>query len=453
MSLLNDFLQYIRDQKLLSGEEKKTLLAVSGGVDSVVLGHLFKEAGLRFAVAHCNFGLRGADSDADAAFVRALAKEWSVPYMEKRFDTLEFVREQGVSTQMAARELRYKWFGSLAAEHDFGQVATAHHLNDSVETALFNLARGSGWKGLSGMAPKKSMEKMNPPFTLIRPLLFARKETLLHFAETMALSWREDRSNETDVYSRNFVRHHILPLFEQINPDFLHTVSQNMSGIKQDGENLEFLLNHFLNISETGGIRKLEKKKIEQLPHPARALYAWMRPFGFDFEQVRQVAGNLQQIGMEWQSETGIRLLVERDCLLVQAVSTHTTEEQVQIYPDDLMLRLPGGGSLFQTSFHNGEMMPDGKVAVVVDADKLIFPLVLRHWQPGDVFQPFGMGGKRQKLQDFFTNQKISRWEKAQVWVLINGNGEIIWVLGWRLDERYGIHSKTKNAKKIHWIK
>lgn len=451
MTLTQHFHQYIREHFLLTGNEGKTLLAISGGVDSVVMGHLFVAAGLPFAVAHCNFDLRGADSDADAEFVRALAGNWNVSYFEKKFRTLEYARQQRISTQMAARTLRYAWFASLVAEHDFGQVATAHHLNDSVETALFNFARGGGWKGLGGMAPKKRMEEMNPPFTLIRPLLFARKETLLHFAETMDLPWREDRSNETDAYSRNFVRHHILPLFEQINPDFLHTASHNMSGMMQDVENLEFLLNHFLDTPETGGIRKLEKKKIEQLPHPARALYAWMRPFGFDAEQVRQVAGNLQQIGMEWQSETGIRLLVERDCLLVQAVSTHTTEEQVQIYPDDLMLRLPGGGSLFQTSFHAGEMMPDGKVAVVVDADKLIFPLVLRHWQPGDVFQPFGMGGKRQKLQDFFTNQKISRWEKAQVWVLINGNGEIIWVLGWRLDERYGIFAETKNGLKISW--
>jgi tRNA(Ile)-lysidine synthase len=452
MLLLQEFQQYILNQNLLTTDAETTLLAVSGGVDSVVLAHLFRESGLPFAIAHCNYGLRGDDSDADEALVVSMAEKWGVVFHVKRFETSAYAAGNGISIQMAARDLRYGWLGEVVQEQGYAQVATAHHLNDSVETALFNFARGTGLKGLSGLAPRRLMEAWGAAFTLVRPLLFARKADLLQYAHERRLEWREDRSNAADTYSRNFIRHHIVPPFEAINPDFLNTAERNLAGILQDHDNLDFLWRHWLNVADGNrAVQKITTSKLALLPHPERILRLWMKNFGFDAEQARQVASGLNNTGLELQSASGWRLLVDREELVLQSPDTVEPAQEVLFHADDLMLRLPDGGTIFQMPFEAEEAIPDGKAAVVVDVEKLIFPLKLRHWQPGDVFQPFGMGGKRQKLQDFFTNQKMSRFEKEQVWVMLNGNEEVIWVLGRRQDERYGWSGDERGGRKIIW--
>ncbi len=494
MNLLEGFFKFIKKNQLPLGEAAPALLAVSGGLDSVVMAHLFREANFPFAIAHGNFQLRGGESDSDEHFVQKLASDFGVPFFVKRFETKTYAKQRGLSTQMAARDLRYEWFDQIAEENDFATIATAHHLNDSVETALLNFVRGTALAGLSGIAPKSGL--------LLRPLLFASRNEILEYAQTHKLAWREDSSNASDDYARNFVRHHIVPRLEELNPNFLRTAKRNMERIGEAQENLAFLLAHCFfeegeapvlidGVTESHPVNNrrlaLLKQKLAELPAPQQALRQLLKPYGFDAEQARQVAANLDHVGLELRSEKGFQLLVDREKILVVPSAEVSQGKSPIIFtrrsfnegghhssflpaevlakvgiihhssfiiqPDDLMLSLPDGSRLFLMAADPAPPFPDGRCAVLVDAGCLKFPLLLRPWLPGDSFQPFGMGGQHQKLQDFFTNQKLSRLEKEHVWLLLNGDGEVIWVVGWRLDERFKIHSNTKKALKINWIK
>ena len=265
MDLLESFFKFLKTHHLVSDQDSPTLLAVSGGLDSMVMMHLFYRAGLPFAVAHCNFQLRGVESDGDEHFVEKVALGFDVPFFVSRFETKTYAAEQGISTQMAARNLRYEWFAQLADEHNFSSIATAHHLNDSVETVLLNLARGTGMPGLSGINSKTGR--------LIRPLLFASRNEILEYSRIHEITWREDSSNDMDDYARNFVRHHIIPRLEDLNPSFLHTASRNMARIGEAEDNLSFLLGRWfdrdidrLTWSETINI---SIPKLSQLPSPS----------------------------------------------------------------------------------------------------------------------------------------------------------------------------------------
>ncbi len=242
MDLLEGFFKILKTKQLPVGEGSNTLLAISGGLDSMVLAHLFRSAKLSFAFAHCNFQLRGAESDADEAFVKQVADNFGVPFFVKRFDTKEYAHENGLSTQMAARDLRYAWFVELAENQGFSNICTAHHLNDSVETALLNFVRGTSLPGLSGIPVQKNLHVHRSSFIvpLLRPLLFATREEILAYAEASQIAWREDSSNASDDYARNFVRHQIIPRLEELNPNFLQTAARNMRRIKSADENLVF---------------------------------------------------------------------------------------------------------------------------------------------------------------------------------------------------------------------
>jgi tRNA(Ile)-lysidine synthase len=240
----------------------------------MVMMQLFYRSGLPFAVAHCNFQLRGSESDGDELFVEKVALNYDVPFFVKRFETKLYAAEKGLSTQMAARELRYDWFAKIAHENGYLTIATAHHLNDSVETLVLNLARGTGLPGLSGIAPKTGM--------LLRPLSFASRTEILEYSKIHEITWREDSSNESDDYARNFVRHHIIPRLEDLNPNFLHTASRNMGRISEAESNLNFLLNKWLDGSDNHTpIKTIAIDKLKALPAPNHALRELLKPFGF----------------------------------------------------------------------------------------------------------------------------------------------------------------------------
>lgn len=483
MDLLEGFFKFLKTQQLPLGEDSCTLLAISGGLDSMVMAHLFRSAGLSFAFAHCNFQLRGQESDEDAAFVQQVARDFAVPFFEKRFETKEFASEKGFSTQMAARELRYGWFVELAEKEGFSNISTAHHLNDSVETALLNFVRGTSLPGLSGIPVKQNLHVQRSSFSvpLLRPLLFATRAEILEYAKINHMTWREDSSNASDDYSRNYIRHQVVPILEELNPNFVQTAARNMRRIKSADENLVFLMNRWLGTGfpdtdsltsgETIGIGNrnplltLEKQKLTQLPSPRQAIRQILKPFGFDAEQTRQLSENLDHVGLELHSKTGFSVLVDRAQILVSSPphppitsSRHQPNPSSPHHPiqeDDLMVSLPDGSRIFflPDQLPVANYQSTSHESILVDADKLRFPLHLRHWQPGDSFQPFGMAGKSQKLQDYFTNQKLSRLEKDAVWLLVNGDGQLIWVVGYRLDERFKIHSSTKKVLKINWIR
>jgi tRNA(Ile)-lysidine synthase len=438
MSLLQAFKQHIQHPSvMLQGET--LLLALSAGLDSVVLGHLLYRSGITFGVAHCHFGLRGADADADAAFARDLAQTWSVPFFVRHFNTAEVAANEKISIQMAARQLRYAWFETLREEQGFSLIASAHHLNDAVETALFNWSRGTGVRGLGGISVRQGK--------LLRPLLFASRQEIADYAQTEGLQWREDSSNAEDYYARNFIRQHIVPQFLELNPSFLQTANRSMERLRESAQHQQFLLDTFLGSTPF----LVDKYRVAQHPALQRLLFEWLHSYGFTEEQARQMADLRDQTGQEWHSEPGWRVLNERTRWILSPPNTNNVFTQ-QVEADDLMLRLPNGQQLFLMKVDPATPFPDGKWCVHLDAEAVIFPLVLRHWQPGDTFQPIGMHGQHQKLQDFFTNEKLSQLEKEQVLLLVNGDNAIIWVMGYRMDNRFKITDTTTKALKINCV-
>lgn len=441
MDLLQQFDLFVKSRQLLTADGA-VLVAISGGVDSVVLAHLMQESGRQVALAHCNFQLRGAESDADEAFVRDLALRLELPFFVKHFDTRAFAQENGLSVQMAARQLRYSWFEEIRRENTFTAIATAHHLNDTVETTLLNLARGTGLNGLTGIPVRNGY--------VVRPLLFAQRDAIEIYARAQGLAWREDSSNASDDYTRNYIRRHLIPLFQELNPGFLNTAARMMQRLQDLSDNLQPLLEP-LRMPEPKGQIRLEKKRLAAFPAPSALLYDLLRPYGFTEEQARQAAESQEHIGLELHADSGYRLLVDREALIV--CPAETTFAPLRIEADDLLLRLPDGSRLGLIPAAPAPPFPDGLETILVDAAKLQFPLLLRPWQSGDVFQPLGMKGQHQKLQDFLVNQKIPRFDKSRIWLLLNGDGTAIWVLGLRPDERFKITEATTKALKINWIK
>lgn len=443
MDLLQRFQDFIQAQELLL-RDMHCLVAVSGGVDSMVLAELFRQSKHPFGIAHCNFRLRGEESDAEEAFVRNWAAQRKVPFFIRQFDTKNVAAEQGISIQMAARDLRYAWFEEIRTSEGFECIATAHNLNDSIETTLLHLIRGTGLTGLTGIPLR------NGP--IIRPLLFATRDDILAFAKTQRVEWREDSSNANDDYTRNAIRLHVLPEMLKINSNFLSGAADTMRHLHAADVNLDFLLRQILGQPDIYGTYQISKARLAQLPALADALFDLLQPFGFTADQAQQVAQCWNQTGKEWESATGNRLLLDRDELLLAQQPTNSAE-QFSISEDDLMLRLPDGSSLFITPAPPEGLISEKGDAVLVNTESLRFPLLLRRWKPGDIFQPLGMGGRRQKLQDFFTNKKLSRFEKEQVWILEDAEQRIVWVVGMRLDERFMPREDSTKLTKISWVK
>ena len=445
MALLEQFKGFVQSNELIPATSVTTLLAVSGGLDSVVLAHLFRLAGLPFAIAHCNFQLRGAESDEDAAFVRGLADIWAVPFFVTTFETSSYAVENGLSTQVAARDLRYAWFAEICLEEGFEQVATAHHLNDSVETLLLHLVRGTGIKGLRGIPPKNAQ--------VIRPLLFATREEILDFAREHQIGWREDSSNASDDYTRNFIRHQIVPRMQEINPSFLHSSQKTMSRLGELDDITQYFLGQWLrekSRTASDGTIRMALADLTGWPHIGHFLFLWLEKSGFTAEQCRQIGSRLQQqAGWEIASDQ-YRALIDRNDLIISPLVPQQPEVFVQ--PDDLMITLPDGARLMFMPVTPVLPYPDGREAILISTGALVFPLVLRVWQAGDSFRPFGMGGQSQKLQDYFTNGKLSRIEKERQWLLLNGDGAVIWVVGHRLDERFKIQSDDAIGLKISYL-
>lgn len=409
--------------------EKRTLLAVSGGVDSVVMARLWQQTGWGFALAHAHFGLRGADSDADAALVEQMARQWEVPFFIRRFDTENYAAQTGVSIQMAARQLRYEWWEELAQEENFDLVATAHQRDDNVETVLYHFSRGTGIRGMAGIPPKQGR--------VIRPLLFAGRTAIQEYAEQQGCVWREDRSNADAHYRRNYIRHHLIPHFQELNPAFLETAARSIGRLRAGQANMEALLHARAAPRWHSARPELEKKWLSELPAPAEALRILLRPLGFTAEQARQIAEKIGETGFELSSPTH-RLWVGRTLIEVLPIGEAQTSDLL-IHPDDLMVRLPENGVLFVTPAAPHSPFPDGKSAIRVETSALRYPLKIRSRQPGDVFQPFGMQGHHQSVQDYFTNQKLSAIEKQKVRILENADGTIIWIIGHRADERFRV--------------
>ena len=435
-------LAYISENKLFAKEDK-ILLAVSGGIDSVVMLRLFSEAGLDFAVSHCNFGLRGEESDADEKFVRKLARKAKANCYVKHFETEDFARDQQMSIQMAARELRYNWFEELAISEGYDFIALAHHQNDQLETMLLNLTRGTGIAGLHGIAPKRGR--------FIRPLLFATKEDVYAYVTENQVIWREDSSNASTKYQRNKIRHEVIPLLEELNPNLSATSRQTAEKIGaverffyQEADKLK---QRIISVQEPDHI--IDLHALLEVSEPALFLSEIADHWGFSYPQAREIISVARQEGTVsgkiFDSPTH-RLNIDRGRLVISPKNLQEYQS-FELEDEDTSIEFAGRRFEFKTHSAANYKIKNNPDLAALDKGKLQYPLKIRKWKAGDWFCPLGMN-KKKKLSDFMIDEKIPLNLKERVLVLISGDS-VVWIPGHRIDNRYKITDKTTEVLEV----
>lgn len=437
MDLINRFQHYMQET-LNIGVKEKVLLAVSGGRDSMLLAYLFLKAGYPCVLAHCNFHLREGDADLDEQLVRDFATQHNTPFFVRHFQTDDYARVHGISTQMAARKLRYAWFEELRTQENANWIAIAQHQNDHIETALLNLTRGTGLQGLQGIRPKREF--------IIRPLLFLTSTEITACVQELKIPFRDDLTNFSAKYARNKMRLEIIPKFREINPKFDEVMLENITHFQETYDLLQSFITPIrreLFVSE-GSLVRIMKVKLQRYIHQLPLLYELFKPYGFS----KNVLADVQ---LNWTGESGKRfhspgyeLLLDRRDIWLKA---HSEKKQVaDVNMQDDMSILSFANRTFEASLQDDTSIKPSKDILQADFEKLQFPLKLRFWEEGDYFYPLGMKGKRKKVSDYFIQEKIGLYDKQNVPILVNGNGEIIWIVNYRLDNRYRI---TKNTKKV----
>jgi len=429
------------------------LLAVSGGLDSVVLCDLCYRSGFDFVIAHCNFRLRGEESDRDEMFVRALGKNYEREVLVKHFDTEKYAGENKLSIQVAARELRYAWFGELVDSWQMtddstvnrqlssaNYIATAHHLDDNIETLLMHFFRGTGIAGLRAMPMSQGR--------IIRPLLFAKKEELKSFADAHHLEWVEDSSNASDKYSRNYFRHQLIPLVQKIYPEVMLNLASNIDRFR-DIEILyqQSIDHHKKKLLEKNGneihIPVLKLKKSE----PLHAIcYEIIKEYGFTSAQVQELIGLLDSDSGKYIQSSTHRVIKNRNWLIIAPIQNESSQT-ILIEAEQRHIVFPMGNlhlDFFPAA--NYKLETESTIAQL-DADQVKFPLLLRKWKQGDYFYPLGLP-KKKKLSRFFIDEKLSKTGKEKIWV-IEMNKKIIWIAGMRIDDRFRITPQTNKILKI----
>ena len=455
MQLLQKFTAFIKKENLFQPKDK-LLLAVSGGVDSVVLCELCKQAGYGFEISHCNFKLRGEESERDENFVRDVAKKYDVEIFVKEFETEKYAEEKKISIQVAARELRYEWFYYLIGNKQYAinkkqeynaiqlpianWILTAHHANDNMETMLMNFFKGTGINGLRGILPKQQK--------IIRPLLFAKKEELIKFAEENNLSFVEDSSNISDKYTRNYFRNQLIPSVQKVFPQAEENLLNNIERFKE----IETLYKQSIAFHK----KKLLEQKGNEVYIPVLKLlksvpfstivYEIIKDFDFTSLQTEEVIKLLQSDSGKYVQSSSHRILKNRNWLIISPNDT-IVAENILIEEKDKTIEFVNGKLKFEKlSTTNYKLQTTNEIATL-DADEIMFPLLLRKYRQGDYFYPLGMK-KKKKLSRFFIDQKLSLTEKENVWV-IEMNKKILWIVGKRIDDRFKITPETKNILKI----
>ncbi|MGE4289900.1 MAG: tRNA lysidine(34) synthetase TilS [Salinivirgaceae bacterium] len=426
--------QYINKQDLF-GFNDKILVALSGGADSVALLYILKKLGYKVYAAHCNFKLRGAESDEDEAFVRKLVHDWQVEAHFTVFDTQAYAKAQGVSIEMAARDLRYQWFYELSRQHAYSRIAVGHHLNDSIETLLLNLSRGTGIKGITGISAKNQ--------NVVRPLLCVNRDEIETMLNQENLSYRHDSSNDSLHHMRNIIRHQVIPAFKAINPAFEQVMVQNLLNFQDAASIYEKQLGLLKEqlVRQTDNRLVINAKKLLDLPYKTTVLFDLLSPMGFSFDSISKALNAMEsEPGRIFFSESH-QLLVDRMQLIVEPVDTLN-----EVFVIDDLNGLNSLPFLLQGNMMSVDefVMKKNAKTGSFDAEKLEFPLTFRHWNSGDRFYPLGMK-QQKKLSDFFTDQKIDRFTKDKVWIM-ESNQQIAWLVGLRIDDRFKVTGKTREV-------
>lgn len=453
MNLLQQFKNFIKQENLFQPTDK-LLLAVSGGVDSVVLCELCKQAGYDFIIAHCNFQLRGGESERDKEFVKKLAEKYGVAFLVKDFNTTRHSEQNKVSIQEAARELRYQWFKEIVAGWPMavgGQesvmhhpppaiyITTAHHANDNIETLLMNFFKGTGIKGLRGILPKQGIAD------IVHPLLFASKEDLKQFAEENKLPYEEDSSNISDKYTRNYFRNQVIPSIKKVFPQAEENLKDNLQRFRDIEKIYQHAIEqHKKKLLEQKGnevhIAILKLKKAEPLH---TIIYEIIKEFGFTSQQVNEVINLLGSESGKYVKSHSHRIIKNRNWLIISPKDTQLAE--TILIEEGIWNWKLGIGKLTIESLPNSKKpITNATNVACLDAAEIKFPLLVRPWKQGDYFYPLGMQ-KKKKLSRFFIDQKLSRSNKEKVWV-IEMNKKIVWIIGMRIDDRFKITGKTKQV-------
>ena len=469
--MLKEFKSFVEKHNLI-GRDDRVLLALSGGVDSMVLAKLLllshrdtetpRHQGLvtepvevptaksQLAFAHCNFHLRGDDSDRDERFVTKFAEENNIPIYIKHFDTEAYAKENSLSIEMAARELRYAWFRELKEIHNFDKVALAHHGDDQIETFFINFLRGSGIKGLKGMKPQNDF--------YIRPLLWSNRNEIEAFAKENGIQWVEDYTNQETVYLRNKIRHNIIPIFDEMKNNARQSLNFSIDCLSSENDLYRSLLEEkFATIENVDGeCRSIDVKCFLENENGRQLLFEWVRRFGFNFNQAESMFEAMKngKSGVMFYNDNGHcpRLIASVQKDKIEIFEEREGDEEIIIESQNLRIsesQKLNNSITQQLSLStyvkdaDFKLIKDPKVAAQFDMDKIAFPLKLRHWKKGDKFKPLGMKGSK-LLSDFFNDLGFSEYQKRNVWIMEDANGLILWVVGYRINDKVKILDSTK---------
>ena len=454
--MLKQFQLYINRYNLLA-EDDRLILALSGGIDSMVLADLLLKLKVQFVVAHCNFHLRSAESDGDEKFVREFAEKHGVQCFVKHFETVEYAEEQGISIEMAARDLRYAWFEELRQQLGYEKIAVAHHADDQAETFFINLLRGAGLRGLKGMQPKNGC--------IIRPLLWVSREQIHQYAIENQILWHEDHTNAESVYLRNKIRNRLLPVFDELQPEARQGLYKSLEHLSAENELYRVLLNEKLShiVEDQDGALVIVRRNDEAIqPELSKSfrlnldcftalsttqseqlLFEWLRQYGFNTDQCRFIFEAMETgIGNKYYSPTHQLVIGRNELQLSEIKPVEDAEIQIGVGEEEVFSPIHLRFSRIEKSYDFViDKSPD---VALLDADKIRFPFTLRHWRHGDRFHPLGMKGSK-LLSDFFVDQKFTEAQKQSVFLLVSAENEILWVVGHRIDDRFKITNATKS--------
>jgi len=434
--MLSDFLRYIEENRM-TGKGGRILLAVSGGIDSMVMAHLFSRSRFETGIAHCNFCLRGKESDMDEELVRKFASDNGISFFVKRFDTKKYAEEKGISIQMAARELRYCWFEEIMKKNRFTRTAVAHNLNDNIETMLINLTRGTGITGLTGMRPVNNR--------IIRPLLFASRDMITDYCKSNGVRYREDRSNAETKYTRNKMRSLVIPVLREINPSVEATLQKTAERLRGTDDIVTAFMKDLNKkiFSDRDGDTIIKLAPLKAYIGNSAVLYELTERFGMTDPLLNDLRNIIEGPSGGKIFTVTHRILKNRQELIVTPL-TGFEDETFRIHSIDDLRKVPFIASVISVNITLNFRIPSARDTACLDQDKLRFPVIIRKWCKGDSFIPLGMKRKK-KLSDFFTDLRYSVPKKERT-LILESDGMIAWIVGERIDDRFRITGETKKA-------
>ncbi len=437
--MYNKFIEYIEKENLFP-DNAKILIAVSGGKDSMVLVDLLLKMGGDIGIAHFNHMTRRGESDRDQRFVEKFCKTKSIMFYTISVDINKMLNnKKGKNFQDLARTQRYGWLEKIRSENNYDFIVTAHHKNDNIETFLYKISRGSGVKGLVGIRAKNGF--------VVRPMLSISSEEISEYIEKHKIPFVEDSSNSSDDYNRNFIRHNIIPQFEELNSNFVNRISVTIDNLKKVDLQFDFLMDAYTAkyICRKRGQIIISKSVLERVPKKRDFLFFLLQKYGFNISQVQDMLNSIDRVGALFESDMFV-LVIDRVSFVIKGKSSAESHEFSVVLGKN---ELEGNGVIEIEQIDNTDLKFGGR-NFFIDASKVNFPMHLRNWRAGDVFKPFGLKGKGKKIKDYFTNLKMNRFDKENALVLLNGD-EVCMVLGVEISYDYRVRETTKKILKVDY--